>query len=282
MAGFFKNLINFITNKADIDWDELEAMLIAGDLGPRLALEIVDELRGQGRKLKDSDIVAVAKEHIRNILPKETKPLNLQKDVPTVLLMVGVNGVGKTTSTAKLARHLHLAGHAVTLAAADTFRAAAVEQLEVWSQRLNIPLVKAPQNADPASVCFEGYERAAKAGTGFLICDTAGRLHTKHNLMEELKKIHRVVGRKDPTSPHEVLLVVDATTGSNALNQAREFHKAIPLTGIIATKLDGSGKGGVIVAIQQELGIPTRFIGLGEKAEDFQVFDSTKFVDELL
>lgn len=168
------------------------------------------------------------------------------------------------------------------LAAADTFRAAAVEQLTVWAQRLQVPLAKGPPNCDPASVCFDGYETALKTQADFLICDTAGRLHTKHNLMEELKKIHRILGRKDASSPHEVLLVVDATTGSNALQQAREFHKIIPLTGVIVTKLDGSGKGGVLVNIQQELGVPTRFIGLGERVEDFQPFDAKKFVDELL
>ena len=170
----------------------------------------------------------------------------------------------------------------MVLAAADTFRAAAVEQLTVWADRLQIPLAKGPPNCDPAAVCFDGYELAVKTRADFLICDTAGRLHTKHNLMEELKKIHRILGRKDPESPHEVLLVCDATTGSNALQQAREFHKAVPLTGVIVTKLDGSGKGGVLVAIQQELGVPARFIGLGERAEDFQAFDSKRFVEELL
>ncbi|MGV3659781.1 MAG: signal recognition particle-docking protein FtsY, partial [Prosthecobacter sp.] len=192
------------------------------------------------------------------------------------------NGTGKTTSTAKLAHVLHQRGHKVVLAAADTFRAAAVEQLTVWAERLKIPLVKGPPNCDPAAVCFDGYETAVKTQAGFLICDTAGRLHTKHNLMEELKKINRILGRKDPESPHEVLLVVDATTGSNALQQAREFHKTVPLTGIIVTKLDGSGKGGILVPIQQELGVPTRFIGLGERVEDFQPFDSKRFVEELL
>jgi len=152
----------------------------------------------------------------------------------------------------------------------------------VWAERLKIPLAKGPPNCDPASVCFDGYEMALKTRADFLICDTAGRLHTKHNLMEELRKIHRILGRKDPESPHEVLLVADATTGSNALQQAREFHKAIPLTGIIVTKLDGSGKGGVLVNIQEELAVPTRFIGLGERVEDFHPFDSQRFVEELL
>jgi len=282
MAGFFKSLLQRFT-KPDIDWDELEAMLITGDLGPKLALQIVSDLQSQQRKLHGADIVQVAREHVRQILPAknpELKPLEASR--PKVLLIVGVNGVGKTTSTAKLAHLLHHAGHKVVLAAADTFRAAAVEQLEVWSQRLNIPMVKRPPNSDPAAVCFEAYDLACRTEADFLLCDTAGRLHTKHNLMEEMKKIHRILGRKDVDSPHEVILVVDATTGSNALQQAREFHKAIPLTGLIVTKLDGSGKGGILVAIQQELGVPTRYIGLGEKVEDFQAFDPQRFVDELL
>lgn len=282
MAGFFKSLLQRFT-KPDIDWDDLEASLIAGDLGPKLALQIVTDLQAQQRKLHGADIVQVARDHIRQILPPTIAPLEPFADGrPKVLLIVGVNGVGKTTSTAKLAHLLQRTGHRVVLAAADTFRAAAVEQLQVWSERLQLPLVKGPPNGDPAAVCFEGYEQALKTSAHFLLCDTAGRLHTKHNLMEEMKKVHRVLGRKDPSSPHEVILVVDATTGSNALQQAREFHKAIPLTGLIVTKLDGSGKGGVLVPIQQELGVPTRFIGLGEKVEDFQPFDPRRFVDELL
>jgi fused signal recognition particle receptor len=170
----------------------------------------------------------------------------------------------------------------VLLAAADTFRAAAVEQLETWAHRLDIPMIKGPPNADPAAVCFDAYESAVRQKMNYLICDTAGRLHTKHNLMEELKKVHRILGKRDESAPHEVLLVVDATTGANALQQAREFHKAIPLTGLIVTKLDGSGKGGVLVAIQQELGVPTRYIGLGEGADDFRAFDPQQFVEELL
>jgi len=281
MAGFFKSLFQRFT-KPDIDWDELEAALIAGDLGPRLALQIIADLKSRQRTLHGADIVQVAREHVRKILPESIAPLEPLPDRPKVLLMVGVNGTGKTTSTAKLAHILHGRGHKVVLAAADTFRAAAVEQLTVWAQRLQVPLAKGPPNCDPASVCFDGYETALKTQADFLICDTAGRLHTKHNLMEELKKIHRILGRKDASSPHEVLLVVDATTGSNALQQAREFHKIIPLTGVIVTKLDGSGKGGVLVNIQQELGVPTHFIGLGERVEDFQPFDAKKFVDELL
>jgi fused signal recognition particle receptor len=281
MAGFFKSLIAKFS-KPDFDWDELEAALITGDLGPKLAIQIVDELRDQGRKLNGQDIVHVAREHVRKIIPPSLPPLLPFSDRPKVLLIVGVNGTGKTTSTAKLASLLVGKGKKVVLAAADTFRAAAVEQLEVWGQRLGIPVVRGAPNCDPSGVCFDGYERAVREKADYLIVDTAGRLHTKHNLMEELKKLHRILGKKDPTSPHEVLLVVDATTGSNALTQAREFQKAIPLTGVIVTKLDGSGKGGILVPIYQELKVPARFIGLGEKAEDFQAFDPKQFVEELL
>jgi fused signal recognition particle receptor len=282
MAGFFRSLIQRFT-KPDIDWDDLEASLIQGDLGPRLAMQIVEDLKAQQRQLHGADIVQVARDHVRQILPSSQPQLTPHADGrPKVLLIIGVNGVGKTTSTAKLAHQLQKQGYRSVLAAADTFRAAAVEQLEVWSQRLNVPMVKGPPNGDPASVCFEGYELALRTQAPFLLCDTAGRLHNKHNLMEELKKVNRILGRKDASSPHEVLLVVDATTGANALQQAREFHKAIPITGLIVTKLDGSGKGGVLVPIQQELGIPTRYIGLGEAADDFQPFDPKRFVDELL
>ena len=282
MAGFFKSLFARFS-KPDIDWDELESALIAGDLGPRLALQIVEDLRARGRQLNGADILQVARDHIRAILPASVPPIAPHGDGrPKIILMVGVNGTGKTTSTAKLAHLLHGQGHRIVLAAADTFRAAAVEQLQVWSERLAIPLVKGPPNSDPAAVCFDACEKAVRTNAHFLICDTAGRLHTRHNLMEELKKICRVVGRNDSTAPHEVLLVVDATTGSNALQQAREFHKAVPLTGIIVTKLDGSGKGGILVPIQQELGVPTRFIGLGETADAFQAFDPERFVNDLL
>ena len=282
MAGFFKNLIAKFSGKADVDWDELEAALIAGDLGPRMAMQIVEDLRAQGRKLQGADIVQVAREHVRRILPPPQPPMMPPGDRPRVILVVGVNGTGKTTSTAKLAKHLKGRGRSVLVAAADTFRAAAVEQLETWAHRLDIPLVKGPPNGDPAAVCFDAYDSAARQRIHYLICDTAGRLHTKHNLMEELKKVHRTLGKRDETAPHEVLLVVDATTGANALQQAREFHKAIPLTGLIVTKLDGSGKGGVLVAIQQELGVPTRYVGLGEGADDFRAFDPGQFVEELL
>lgn len=281
MAGFFKRLVQRFT-KADIDWDDLEHQLISGDLGAKLAMQVVEDLKAQARKLHDVDIVEVTKKHIRPILPASVPELKPLAGKPKVILVVGVNGVGKTTSTAKLAALLKKRGHGVVLAAADTFRAAAVEQLEVWSKRIDVPLIKGAPNADPSAVCFDAYTSAAARGADFLICDTAGRLHTRHNLMEELKKVQRVIAKKDSTAPHEIFLVVDATTGGNALQQAREFHKAAPLTGLIVTKLDGSGKGGILVPIQQELGIPTRFVGTGEGVDDFAPFDATAFLDQML
>jgi fused signal recognition particle receptor len=197
-------------------------------------------------------------------------------------MVVGVNGVGKTTSCAKLAFFLKKQGHQCLLAAADTFRAAAVEQLERWGQRLDIPVVRGNANADPSSVCFTAHQKALAQNMDYLICDTAGRLHTRHNLMEELAKIRRVIAKNDDTAPHVSLLVVDATTGSNALQQAKEFHKACPLDGLILTKMDGSGRGGVAVMIQEQLEIPTCFIGTGEEPDAFAPFDRDRFVDEMI
>jgi fused signal recognition particle receptor len=216
------------------------------------------------------------------ILPRDQQMLRPLPHRPKVILVVGVNGTGKTTSTAKLACLLKRKGHSVLLAAADTFRAAAIEQLEVWASRIGCEIVKGPYNADPAGVCHDAYRAAVARQTDFLICDTAGRLHNKFNLMQELTKVRRAIGKTDPTAPHETLLVVDATTGGNALVQAREFKEATGLTGVIVTKLDGSGKGGCIVAIQNELGIPTRFTGTGERLEDMEFFEARRFVEQML
>ena len=210
-----------------------------------------------------------------------------------MILLLGVNGTGKTTSTAKLARYLQLATgrvhptggqdrHGVLLAAADTFRAAAIEQLGIWAKRLGVEMVRGQYNADPAAICYEAYQAAVRHKIDFLLCDTAGRQHTKANLMAELQKVKRTLGKHDPDAPHETLLVVDATTGGNALSQAREFQSAIGVTGLIVTKLDGSGKGGIVVAIQDELGIPTRFVGTGERLDDFAVFDGREFVANMV
>jgi fused signal recognition particle receptor len=282
MAGFFKKLLQRFTRRK-VDLDELEESLISGDVGVRMTLQILEILRAKGRSLEAEEVVDVCRGEILKILPASIPALPEFPDKPCVILVVGVNGVGKTTSVAKLAHLLQRQGKTVMLAAADTFRAAAIEQLDQWAQRLGIPIIKGQYKADPAAVCHDAWEAAKSRGIQYLICDTAGRLHNKENLMGELSKIERVLGRKDPDAPHETLLVVDATTGSNALVQAREFQKATgQLTGVIVTKLDGSGKGGVIVSIQQELGIPARYIGTGEAQTDFEVFDSKTFAESIL
>src|SRR5678815_5508599 len=227
-------------------------------------------------------VVQVAREEILKVLPRDNVVLRPLASKTKVVLVVGVNGTGKTTSTAKLAYFLKRKEHTVMLAAAETFRAAAIEQLAVWADRLGIDIVKGQYNADPAALCYEAYQAADRKNVEFLICDTAGRLHTKTNLMGELAKVKRVLQKADPQAPHETLLVVDATTGGNALRQAREFHNATPLTGVIVTKLDGSGKGGCVIAIQHELGISTRFIGTGEGLEDLAFFESRVFVEQML
>jgi fused signal recognition particle receptor len=282
MAGFFKKLFNRVTNKADLDWDDLEAELIAGDLGVKLSLKIVDELRELGRKVSAEDIVETARKHICDLFPEDQAPLAAKEDGPVVILVVGVNGVGKTTSCAKLGHLLQRQGYSVTMAAADTFRAAAVEQLVRWGERLGLSVVTGGHEADPSSVCYQAHQKAIAENSDFLLCDTAGRLHTRHNLMEELSKIKRTLSKQDKTAPHETFLVVDATTGGNALNQAKEFGKAVPLDGLILTKMDGSGKGGIAAAIQKELSIPSRFIGTGEEPECFHRFKKKNYVEEIL
>jgi fused signal recognition particle receptor len=284
-----------------IDWDELEETLIRADLGVPMTMRILKTLqeREAWALLGIGDVIKAVREEIARILPRDLMPIRPATGKPAVILIVGVNGTGKTTSTAKLAHFLQgrggspqprrrhwgqspLPGHSVMLAAADTFRAAAIEQLDIWAKRLGVGIVRSPHGADPAALCYEAYQTAAKQEINFLVCDTAGRQHTKANLMAELQKIKRAVAKLDSDSPQETLLVVDASTGSNALSQAREFHNALGLTGVIVTKLDGSGKGGIVVAIQNELGIPTRFVGTGEKLNDFAPFDSHDFVENLL
>lgn len=281
MPRFFSSIIDKFSRK-EIAWDELEETLIAGDLGVHLSMEIVETLQALGRKVRADDIVDVCRRRVLDILVPPPLPLVPLPGKPLVILVVGVNGVGKTTSIAKLANHLKGKGNRVMLAAGDTFRAAAIEQLDIWADRAGIPIVKGAYQADPSAVCYDAYESAAIQKVDFLICDTAGRLHTRHNLMEELKKIGRTLGKKDESAPHQILLVVDATTGSNALSQARQFQQALNLTGLIVTKLDGSGKGGIAIGIKKELGIPTRFIGTGEQLEDLQAFDPKQFVEDIL
>ncbi len=282
MAGFFKRLLQRFSRRK-VDLDELEESLIMGDVGFRMTTHVLELLRAKGRSLDPEEVVDVCREEMLKILPASATPLPFFPDKPCVVFIVGVNGTGKTTSTARLAQYLKNQKHSVMLAAADTFRAAAIEQLEVWAQRLDVPIIKGQYKADPAAVCHDAWEAANKRGINYLLCDTAGRLHTRDNLMAELSKIERVLGRKDSEAPHETLLVVDATTGSNALQQAKEFQKAVSkLTGVIVTKLDGSGKGGCVISIQNELGVPARFIGTGEGKDDFSMFDAKSFVEGIL
>lgn len=280
---FFKSLVEKFTGKP-VDWDELEETLIRSDIGVPISLRIVETLqtRGQTQTITAKDVVEVARAEILRVLPIAPPPIRPLPAKPKAILIVGVNGTGKTTSTAKLAYYFQRNRHSVLLAAADTFRAAAIEQLSIWAERLKIEMVKGQYNADPAALCYEAYQSADRRDIEFLLCDTAGRLHTKSNLMAELEKIKRSLAKHDPEAPHERLLVVDATTGSNALVQAREFHAAVDLTGLIVTKLDGSGKGGVVIAIQNELGIPTRFVGTGEKLEDLAPFEGRAFIEQML
>jgi fused signal recognition particle receptor len=279
--GFLKNLVDRFSGRP-VDWDELEEALIRSDIGVPMTLKIVQDLQQRPGKITARDVVDVTRAHIEQILPAGNPKLRPFPNKPKVILMVGVNGTGKTTSTAKLAHLLKRNRHTVMLAAADTFRAAAIEQLKIWADRLQVDIIAGEYNADPAALCYDAYSAAHRKNIEFLICDTAGRLHTKYNLMQELGKVVRTIQKHDDTAPHESLLVVDATTGGNALVQAKEFKEAIGLTGVVVTKLDGSGKGGIAVAIQNELGIPPRFIGTGEKLENFQYFDKEDFVANLL
>lgn len=282
MAGLFSKIISRF-RQDDIDWDELEEVLIGGDLGVQLTMQIIDDLQDRGRSISGEDVVEACREEILKLLPEENPPLARPDEGPAIILVVGVNGVGKTTSTAKLGKWLKAQGHSVLFAAADTFRAAAIEQLEIWSEKLDIPIVKGAYKADPSSVCYAAYQSARKKDIDFVLCDTAGRLHNRHNLMQELGKMERVLGNLSDDAPHEVFIVVDATTGSNAVAQAKEFQAALSkMTGLVVTKLDGSGKGGVVAAIQDQLGVAPRFIGTGEGEDSFEVFDSRRFVEQIL
>jgi fused signal recognition particle receptor len=263
--------------------EELEAALLGADLGTAVTQQIINEVKRayetQGRA--GSEIFEIAQRAVERSL-SSTPPHLLEQPVGlTVVSIVGVNGTGKTTTAAKLARLIQSRNESVVLAACDTFRAAAVEQLKLWGERLDVPVIAGAYQADPAAVAHDAVTAAQARGAKYLIVDTAGRLHTKHNLMQELQKVHRVMDKKLPGAPHETLLVLDATTGMNALNQAREFHKAVTLTGLVVTKLDGTSKGGMVVAIQQELGLPIKFVGLGEQADDLQPFDAKEFAEAL-
>jgi fused signal recognition particle receptor len=262
---------------------ELEAALIAADLGMEMTAQIVAavkkayETQGSG----GVDVFEVAEREVETSLGANRAELLRAQNGPTVVSIVGVNGTGKTTTAAKLAHLINGRGQRALLAACDTFRAAAIEQIKVWGDRLKVEVVAGAYGADPAAIAHDAIVAAQARQAEYLFVDTAGRLHTKHNLMQELQKVHRVMGKQLAGAPHEVLLVLDATTGMNALTQAREFNKAVPLTGLIVTKLDGTSKGGMVVAIQKELGLPVKFVGLGEAADDLQPFDVKEFSQAL-
>ena len=273
---------------------EFEKRLLLSDMGFAAAQEIVTEVREMhgGRTVDVEAIWSTVKAKLRSLLKGDedvrydsdnpVSPLNLQSDGPTVILVSGVNGVGKTTSIAKLANLIQKSGKSVLLAAGDTFRAAAVEQLTMWSERLGCEIVTKPAGTDPASVAYTGCDVGVAKGVDVIIIDTAGRLQTHQNLMDELHKIYRVIAKRIPEAPHEALLVLDATTGQNGLSQAKHFSEVVECTGLVLAKLDGSAKGGVAIAIRQTMGIPVKYVGLGEQIDDLEVFDPDNFVDALI
>ncbi len=284
----FSNRVNELVaryRKVDEDFfEELEEILIQADVGFETVMELIDELKMEvkRRNISDTkDVQAVISEKLVEIYQsgeEETSQLNIQNDGLTVILFVGVNGVGKTTTIGKLAHKFKTEGKSVVLAAGDTFRAGAIDQLEVWGERVGVDVIKQGEGSDPAAVMFDAIQAAKARHVDILICDTAGRLQNKVNLMKELEKVKRVIEREVPGAPHEVLLVLDATTGQNALIQAKTFKEATNVSGIVLTKLDGTAKGGIVLAIRNELHIPVKFVGLGEKMDDLQEFDAEKYV----
>ena len=283
LIGSLKNLL--AGRKIDEELlDEIEEQLILADIGVKTASKIRDDLQAacKEHKIENSEeILEYLKSEMKKYWPQADRSIRMAEKPPTVILVVGVNGTGKTTSIAKLAYLFKQQGKKVCLAAADTFRAAAVEQLSIWADRIGADIVKGAQGADPAAVAFDACDAAIARKADVLIIDTAGRLHTKENLMRELGKIRNVVSKKVPGAPHEVLLVLDATTGQNAINQAKVFTEAVDVTGIFLAKLDGTAKGGIVIAIRDELNIPVKFVGIGEKYEDIEPFDPDTFVEAL-
>ena len=282
--SFDSKINNVFSNFRKVDeelLEELEEILIMSDVGTETSLKIIENLREKVKKenIKDEEEVKRAlKEIIKEILDKEDSKLKLET-TPSIILVVGVNGVGKTTSIGKIANRIKKDGKKVIVAAADTFRAAAVEQLEIWANRVGCEIVKKEEGADPASVVYDAITKAKEEKADVLICDTAGRLHNKKYLMDELEKIKKVIDRELPNASKEILLVLDATTGQNAIMQVKAFKETVDITGLVLTKLDGTAKGGVVIGIVQENNLPIKFIGVGEQIDDMEVFNSTDFVD---
>jgi len=284
IATSLSSVLTLGRNIDDALLDKLEETLISDDIGVETTEKLTTELRDAYRKrqiAKTDDIFPFLKEHIKGYWPEQDRQLRLAETGPTVILIAGVNGTGKTTSIAKLGYIFNRNNKKVILAACDTFRAAAVEQLSIWADRIGVQIIKHKTGGDPAAVAFDACEAATARGADILILDTAGRLHTKKDLMQQLTKIRDVAARKIPGAPHEVLLVLDATTGQNAIAQAKIFTEAINVTGIFLAKLDGTARGGIVIAIKDQLNIPVKFVGLGEKPEDIAEFDPDKFVEAL-
>ena len=286
--GLTDGLATLVSGKKKIDdevLEELETRLLSADVGIELTMEIIDALQARLKRnqLDDVDqLLAALREELLNALEPVSQPMALYPTSPWVIMMVGVNGVGKTTTIGKLAKQFQHDGKQVILSAGDTFRAAAVEQLQVWGERNDIPVISQGQDADPAAVSFDAVSAAKARSMDVLLADTAGRLHTKSNLLTELEKIKRVMARELEGAPHETWIVIDATTGQNGLVQAQQFHDAVGVTGVVLTKLDGTAKGGITFAIAHKLGIPIRYIGVGEGIDDLRPFDAEAFVDSLL
>ena len=284
--NFTERIEVLVGMSAEIDdefLDELEMILLSADVGAKTTEKLIDAVRQAARKKEISgtqDVVPFLKKYLVNMLTEEGQRTRIS-GTPTVILVVGVNGVGKTTTIGKLANYFHLLNYKVMIAAADTFRAAASEQLEIWGKRAGCDVIKHAEGADPAAVVFDAMKAAIARKADILFIDTAGRLHNKANLMNELEKIHRVIKREVPEAPHETFLVLDATTGQNAITQAKVFTETAKVTGVVLTKLDGTAKGGVVIAIREELGLPVKWIGVGEGIMDFRPFEPEKFVDAL-
>ncbi len=290
--SLFSKVAHLVSGKSKIDpemLDRLEEVLLSSDVGVDTTFAILDNVK---RRVKDEryespdHLLSLLKDEIANVLHANGKEESHEiaqsiTSKPWVIMVVGVNGVGKTTTIGKLAHNYNRAGYRVLIGAADTFRAAANEQLEIWAQRAGVEIIQQPQGADPASVAFDTLSSALARQADIVIIDTAGRLHTKTNLMEELKKVRRVMEKRLPGAPHEVLLVLDASTGQNALQQARQFHQTVGLTGLVVTKLDGTAKGGIVLGVSNELQIPVKYIGVGEQIDDLQPFNKRDFVEAL-
>lgn len=284
--NFTERIEVLVGMSAEIDddfLDELEMILLSADVGAKTTEKLIEAVRQAARKKEingTEDVVPFLKKYLTEMLTEEGQRTRIS-GTPTVILVVGVNGVGKTTTIGKLANYFHLLNYKVMIAAADTFRAAASEQLEIWGKRAGCDVIKHAEGADPAAVVFDAMKAAIARKADILFIDTAGRLHNKANLMNELEKIHRVIKREIPEAPHETFLVLDATTGQNAITQAKVFTETASVTGVVLTKLDGTAKGGVVIAIREELGLPVKWIGVGEGIMDFRPFEPEKFVDAL-